>query len=225
MKVTHLGQAGLLFEKNGVHIMIDPYLSNSIEKVNSKSRRNIPIDERFFDIQPDVMIFTHSHLDHYDPETVCRFVNETTNVTVLAPSSVWGEVRKYGGSNNYVLFNPYTEWSVHGMTFISVRAEHSDPSAIGVIICDGDKKCYITGDTLYNSQILNELPKDIDYIFLPVNGKGNNMNMTDAARFVSHIGAKTAIPIHIGMFDNISAHDFECRNKMILNLYEEKQLY
>lgn len=169
MKVTHLGQAGLLFEKSGVHIMIDPYLSNSIEKVNTKSHRNIPIDERFFDVQPDIMIFTHSHLDHYDPETVCCFVNETTNVTVLAPSSVWGEVRKYGGSNNYVLFDSYTEWSAHGMTFVSVKAEHSDPSAIGVIICDGDKKCYITGDTLYNSKILNELPSDIDYIFLPKN--------------------------------------------------------
>ena len=169
MKVTHLGQAGLLFEKSGVHIMIDPYLSNSIEKVNTKSHRNIPIDERFFDVQPDIMIFTHSHLDHYDPETVCCFVNETTNVTVLAPSSVWGEVRKYGGSNNYVLFDSYTEWSAHGMTFVSVKAEHSDPSAIGVIICYWDKKCYITGDTLYNSKILNELPSDIDYIFLPKN--------------------------------------------------------
>lgn len=122
MKVTHLGQAGLLFEKDGIRIMIDPYLSNSIEKVNPKSRRKIPVDERFFDIQPDIMIFTHSHLDHYDPETVCRFVNEKTNVIVLAPSSVWGEVRKYGGSNNYVLFDSHTEWSTHGMTFVSVKA-------------------------------------------------------------------------------------------------------
>ncbi|MBR4061051.1 MAG: MBL fold metallo-hydrolase [Lachnospiraceae bacterium] len=225
MKVTHLGQAGLLFEKDGIRIMIDPYLSNSIEKVNPKNRRNVPINESFFELQPDVMIFTHNHLDHYDPETVCRFVNEKTNVTILAPSSVWVEIRKYGGNNNYVLFNPHTEWSAYGMTFMSVKAEHSDPAAIGVIICDGDKKCYITGDTLYNSKILNELPSDIDYIFLPINGKGNNMNMTDAARFVSSVGAKIAIPIHIGMFDNISAQDFECSNKMILNVYVETQLY
>ena len=36
MKVTYLGQAGLLFEKRGFKIMIDPYLSDSVEKINPK---------------------------------------------------------------------------------------------------------------------------------------------------------------------------------------------
>lgn len=225
MKVTHLGQAGLLFETNGVRIMVDPYLSNSIEKVNPKNYRRIPVNESFYDVKPDIMIFTHNHLDHYDPETVCRFINEDTNVTVLAPSSVWSEVRKYGGSNNYVLFNTHTEWTAYGIRFVAVKAEHSDSAAIGVIICDDEKKCYVTGDTLYNTEIFNELPLNLDYVFLPVNGKGNNMNMVDAARFVSRIGAKIAVPIHVGMFDDISANDLECDNKLILEVYKETQLY
>ena len=61
------------------------------------------VDESLFDIQPDVMVFTHNHLDHYDPETAPRFIGEHSALTVLAPSTVWGEVRKLGGKNNYVL--------------------------------------------------------------------------------------------------------------------------
>ena len=65
MKLTYLGQAGLLFEKAGFKIMIDPYLSNSVEK----------------------------------------FITCDSRITVLALQSVWNEVRKIGGKNNYSLWN------------------------------------------------------------------------------------------------------------------------
>ena len=78
MRITYLGQAGLLFENNDFKIMIDPYLSNSVEKNNPKNYRRVPVDECFFEIKPNVMIFTHNHLDHYDPETVEKFVTADT---------------------------------------------------------------------------------------------------------------------------------------------------
>lgn len=221
MKVTYLGQAGLLFEKNGFKIMIDPYLSDSVEKINPKNYRRVPIDESFFKIKPDVMIFTHNHLDHYDPETVSHFIDENSNITVLAPKSVWDEVRKIGGNNNYILFNRHTEWSENGIKFTAVKAEHSDITPIGVIIEDGERKYYVTGDTLYNEEIFGDIPSDIYALFLPVNGVGNNMNMTDAARFAKRINAERTVPIHIGMFDEITADEFDCKNKIIANIYKE----
>lgn len=224
MKVTYLGQAGLLFEKNGFKIMIDPYLSDSVEKINPKNYRRVPVDESFFKIKPDVMIFTHNHLDHYDPETVSHFIDENSNITVLAPKSVWDEVRKIGGSNNYILFNRHTEWSENGIKFTAVKAEHSDITPIGVIIDDGERKYYVTGDTLYNEEIFGDIPSDIYALFLPVNGVGNNMNMTDAARFVKRINAERTVPIHIGMFDEITADEFDCKNKIIANIYKEIML-
>ena len=221
MKVTYLGQAGLLFEKNGFKIMIDPYLSDSVEKINPKNYRRVPVDESFFKIKPDVMIFTHNHLDHYDPETVVHFIDENSNVTVLAPKSVWDEVHKIGGSNNYILFNRHTEWSENGIKFTAVKAEHSDITPIGVIIDDGERKYYVTGDTLYNEEIFGDIPSDIYALFLPVNGVGNNMNMTDAARFAKRINAEWTVPIHIGMFDELTADSFYCKNKVIPKIYKE----
>ena len=224
MKVTHLGQAGLLFEKAGLQIMIDPYLSNSVEKINPKNYRRIEVNESFFEMKPDVMIFTHNHLDHYDPETVEKFITRDSRITVLAPQTVWEEVRKFGGENNYVIFNRHTQWTQNEVLFTAVKAEHSDASAIGVIIDDGDKKYYITGDTLYNTEIFADIPEEIDVIFVPVNGAGNNMNMIDAKRFCEKIKAKAVVPIHCGMFDDVDVNEFECENKIVLKTYEKMRV-
>lgn len=224
VKITWIGQAGLLF-KTGKHIiMIDPYLSDSVGVKDPKKHRRVPVKEGIFDIKPNVIIFTHSHLDHYDPETVKKFITADSNILVLSPESVWNEARKTGGNNNYVLFNRHTEWSEDGIVFKAVKAEHSDPTPIGVIIETEDKKFYITGDTLYNEEIFADIPKDIYALFLPINGVGNNMNMIDAARFSKKIAPKITVPIHIGMFDDISSDEFLCDNKKILNLYEETEI-
>ena len=224
MKCIWLGQAGFLFRKDGFKIMVDPYLSNSVERINPKNYRRVPVNESFFEIKPDVMIFTHNHLDHYDPETVEKFITENSDILVLAPKSVWDEVRKIGGNNNYVLFNRHTSWTENGIKFTAVKAEHSDSAPIGVIIDDGEKKYYITGDTLYNEEIYEDIPDDIYALFLPVNGVGNNMNMTDATHFAKRVNAEKTVPIHIGMFDELTTEEFDCVNKVIAEIYKEIEL-
>lgn len=224
MKITYLGQAGLLFEKNDFKIMIDPYFSDSVKKINPDNYRRVPVLRSFLKIKPDVLIFTHNHLDHYDPKTVEKFITNETSITVLSPSSVWGEVRKRGGKNNYVLFDRHTTWSENGIKFTAVKAEHSDSYAIGVIIDDGEKKYYITGDTLYNDEIFPDIPPDIYAVFLPVNGVGNNMNMTDAKFFCEKINPGIAVPVHCGMFDSIDMNKFEYNNKVVPKIYEEIKL-
>ena len=92
-----------------------------------------------------------------------------------------------------------------------------------VIEAEG-KKLYVTGDTLYSDRIFEELPDDLDAVFLPVNGVGNNMNMTDAARFAKKCGARTAVPIHVGMFDSIDPADFPLENKTVRKIYEEMEI-
>ena len=89
LKITYLGQAGLLMESPACTVMIDPYLSDSVGETNPACHRRIPVDERFFSVKPDIMVFTHDHLDHYDPETVSRFLTFDTHITVLSPASVW----------------------------------------------------------------------------------------------------------------------------------------
>ena len=81
MKITWLGQAGFLLETSGLKIIIDPYLSESCLKLNPDLYRRMPIDEKYLEIEPDVIIITHDHLDHYDPETLKHYLNKNGGIT------------------------------------------------------------------------------------------------------------------------------------------------
>lgn len=225
MKITWLGQAGLLFETEGKKILIDPYLSDFVKTVNPKNYRRVPVDERFLQIKPDVILCTHNHLDHVDPETLKHYLREDTECLVLAPEGGWQEIRKFGGSNNYVRFQNGTEWTEGGVRFRAVFAEHSDPYAIGVILSAEGKNYYVTGDTLYSERVFESLPDtELEAVFLPINGVGNNMNAADAARFAKRTGAKYAVPIHFGLFDELDPHTFEHPNRVIPRYYQEIKL-
>ena len=225
MKITWLGQAGLLFEIDGVKIMVDPYLSDSVKEIQPHFWRRVPVDESLFEIKPDVIVLTHDHLDHTDPETLRHYLGEDTEVCVLASANAWEKVRKlFGGiKNNYVSFNEGTEWTEKGVHFKAVYANHSDIYAIGVLITVKNKTYYVTGDTLYDERILAALPRDIYAVFVPVNGVGNNMNMTDAKRFCEKIGS-IAVPMHCGLFDEKNMNDFEYKNKVVPEFYKEIRL-
>lgn len=47
-KITWFGQAGLLFEFDGLTVMVDPYLSDSVKSLNPEGCRRVPVDEAFF---------------------------------------------------------------------------------------------------------------------------------------------------------------------------------
>ena len=135
---------------------------------------------------------------------------------------------KYGGDHNYVMLNPHSVWSERGITFYAVHAEHSDRTAAGFILDDGEKTYYVSGDTLYNYDVIDEvleLVEDgVDYAFIPINGKGNNMNAKDAADFAYEIDAKCAVPIHWGLFDSIDPESFDYDNAKILEPFKPVEI-
>lgn len=230
MKVTWLTQAGLLFDTGKYKIMVDPYLSNSVaEQLDPEKYRRIPVEKSIFDVKPDMILITHDHLDHLDPETLEKFLVGTDKcITVIAGENAYFKARAIGGKHNYVLLSPHSVWSEGGVTIYSVRAEHSDRTAVGFIIDDGKDTFYVSGDTLYNYDVIDDvldLVEDgVSYAFLPINGVGNNMNASDAADFAYEIGAKCAVPLHYGLFDNIDPSCFDFEDTLLLETWKETTL-
>ena len=229
MKLTWLGQGGLLFENENVKVMVDPYATDSVGEKNAAKHRRFPFDEAFLNSDPDFILITHEHLDHLDPGTVEALISRASKpITFLAPENAYRRLAAYGGEHNYVMLNPHSVWSESGLTFYAVHAEHSDRTAVGFIIDDGEKTYYISGDTLYNYDVIDEvleLVEDgVDYAFLPINGKGNNMNAKDAADFAYEIGAKCAAPIHYGLFDELSPESFDFDDVMTLTPFKTVEL-
>lgn len=224
MKITWLTQSGLLFENGNIKIMVDPYFSDSAEKLDPKKKRRIPADISYLDCAPDVVLITHDHIAHLDPETIEMLIARAKKpITFLASASAYQKLVKFGGSHNYVMLNPHSVWSERGITFYAVHAEHSDRTAVGFILDDGEKTYYISGDTLYNYDVIDEVLElvddGVDCAFIPINGKGNNMNASDAADFAYEIDAKCAVPIHWGLFDSVNPESFDYDNAKILEPY------
>ena len=172
-----------------------------------------------------MLILTHNHLDHTDPDTLPHYLNNDGEILVLASGCAWQEVRKYGGNHNYVMFNRHTHFTYDDIEFRAVKAEHSDEYAIGVIIKAEGKNYYVTGDTLYNENVIKSLPKiKYEALFMPVNGVGNNMNFADAEKFARKVKAKNVVPVHIGLFDDITADGLRVTNKVTAKIYQEIKL-
>lgn len=229
MKVTWLTQAGLLLENSKIKIMIDPYLTDSLGEICPDKKRRIAADESFFEASPDVILITHAHIDHLDMTTLKRVLDGCkTPALVLASESAYNKVLEIGGAHNYVLLAPHSVWSENGITFYSVRAEHSDRDAVGFIIDDGKQTFYVSGDTIYNYDVIDDVldlaPDGVDFAFLPINGRGNNMNARDAADFAYEIGAKCAIPVHYGLTDDVTPEEFDFDDRIILEPYKETML-
>ncbi len=225
MKITWLTQSGLLFENGNVTIMVDPYFTNSLGEIYPDKNRRIEADLSFLDKAPDVILITHEHADHLDEGTLKMLIERTKKpITFIAPENAYRKLVKFGGEHNCVMLNPHSVWSERGITFYAVHAEHSDRTAVGFILDDGEKTYYVSGDTLYNYDVIDEvleLVEDgVDFAFLPINGKGNNMNAKDAADFAYEIDAKCAIPVHWGLFDSINPESFDYDSVKILEPYE-----
>ena len=229
MKVTWLTQSGLFFDNKKLKILVDPYLSDSLAKENPEKARRISVDESFFDIKPDVILITHDHVGHLDVVTLKRFLDAAEKpVLVMSGEAGYRKLKTLGGGHNYVMLSPHSVWSEGGVTFYSVHAEHTERTAVGFIIDDGKKTFYISGDTLYNYDVIDDVldlaPDGVDFAFLPISGQNNNMNARDAADFAYEIGAKCAIPIHYGLVDDRTPDEFDFDDRIILEPYKETTL-
>ena len=220
MKVLYLGQAGLLVKCGDRLIMIDPYLSDSLSKVNGALSRRVGIDESFLQLNPDILLITHAHQDHYDPATLAHYLTANSGITVMCPQSVWGDIRKYGGNNRYIRMSKGTCVTQYDVRIRAIMADHSDEYGIGFCIDDGKHILYHTGDTLFNKYIFEDLDLTPDIIALPVNGEGNNMNPADARRFAERTGARNVILLHIGLLDDKRVEPW-ADNVIVPRIYEE----
>ncbi len=222
MKVTWLTKSALLFQNENINILVDPATPSFIGGER--------IEERFWEKlsakKANVILITHEHPGHLDADVISRLIdNADAPITFLAPYNAYKKLKEIGRGQNYVMLNRHSVWSERGVTFYAVTAEHSDRTAAGFIIDDGDKTYYVSGDTLYNYDVIDdvlELVEDgADYAFLPINGRDNSMNAKDASDFAYEIGAKNAIPVHFGAGEGVDPESFDFEDAIIPEPFRE----
>ena len=204
MKVTWLGQSGYVFDYKGQRLLIDPFFSDIVEKKQGFKRlmqAPFSIDA----LNPSVIFITHNHLDHFDPIALPQIHSFYPAIPIIGPASVIKKANEMG-------FNPSVLKQIDkgkkielGNFFITATAAyHSDPFSVGCLIELGDKTIYYSGDTILTEFLLGDIlsltNRQIDIVFIVINGRLGNMNVDEAIDLTVKLNPKLAIPMHYGMF-------------------------
>lgn len=198
MKIRFLGQSGYILKSGNTEIIIDPYLSDSVNRVAGRPR-TLPIPINPKDIICDAVICTHNHLDHLDPDTVME-INE--NQFYITTNEGVAELKKLGRENAAAL-NVGDSIKVGDFQITAVFADHT-VEAFGLIVKAENKTLYFSGDTLYNEKLFQISEYAPDITFICINGRLGNMNVDEALVTAKKIGAKINIPNHYDMFESNS---------------------
>ena len=195
--VRWIGQSGYILRDGETEICIDPYLSNVVDRIAKRGRMvDAPVSPE--ELRSDVIICTHNHLDHVDIDAIPLMNKE--NMLFLAPSHA-KETLFDCGVTRYSAFDEGDTYTVGNFKLTAVFADHSVP-AVGVLVENGGYTLYFSGDTEYNDRLCELSCRNIDIMFICINGKLGNMNVDDAARLTRIISPKIGIPNHYGMFES-----------------------
>lgn len=207
---THIffvGQAGFIIKSaSGQMLAIDLYLSDCVERAegNTGFKRLLPKILSPNDIQFDVVVCTHQHLDHFDADAIPQMIC-TGRTELLCSKDCIGLTEQlglgyYGSKIKYV--KPFESYDIGDFHIDFVNCDHgtSAPGAVGLVVNVDGKKIYETGDTRLRLNHIDEVPNNIDVLIAPINGAFGNMDEYDCAKFAEVLKPALTIPCHYGMF-------------------------
>ena len=222
LHVWWLGQSGFLLQYNGLHLLFDPYLSDSLSaKYANTNKPHTRISERVIDpaqlTMIDVVTSSHNHTDHLDAETLLPILAASPTAKLVIPEAnrVFVADRLKCHPAWPIGLTAGQSVTVSGVTLHGVPAAHNELTVdekgqhlyMGFVAEIGPYKVYHSGDTLWYDGIVETLaPFGVDLAFLPINGNkperrvAGNLSPDEAALLGRRIGAKLVIPHHYDLF-------------------------
>lgn len=201
--IVWLGQAGFLFvADNGKKIMLDPYASDSCERLCGFKRLSA-FPYKADELSCDALLISHQHEDHYDMDYVPN-LSKKCNMKIFAAPSAAALCKRDGIDMTTITeIQRGQKFEFEGIKMQGVFSDHGEmaPDALGFIIDFGTLTVYITGDTGYNVEKLKEaVGLKPDVLIAPINGAFGNLNEEEAAKLTVDIGANYIIPCHYWTF-------------------------
>lgn len=210
-----LGQGGFAFKNAAGRILfVDPYLSDSVAVIDGPEwARLFPPPISPFGAPVDLIIATHDHPDHADPQTIPALMAANPGCLLAGPGSVISLARRWGlPTERLVRLDRGATIEVSGFMVHARYAEHTADSISIVIEINGTRIAH-TGDGLYSARLSAELAEAAPAALIAViNGKLGNMGPQDAARLAFEVDPGIVIPCHYGMFrqNTVDPAEFLC---------------
>jgi L-ascorbate metabolism protein UlaG (beta-lactamase superfamily) len=211
-----LGQSGFLVAWQGRHLLLDPYLSDSLtrkyadtDKPHERMTELVIEPERLGFV--DVVTASHAHTDHLDPDTL----RALSGVAIVAPEAHQSLVVERAGVEPLGIDDGETV-EVAGFAITAVPAAHEEIERdaagrmlhLGYVVRCGGYAIYHAGDTIPYDDLAARVRAvaDVDVALLPINGRLTERRVTgnlwgdEAAEVARAIGARVAVPMHFELF-------------------------
>ena len=218
-----LGQSGFLLQWQGVHVLLDPYLSDSLTKKYAQTDRphvrmtELVIDPARLSVA-DIATSTHNHTDHLDAETLCPILVAKPSLKLLIAEAnrTFVADRLKIDPAIAIGLDDGNSVEISGVRFSGIasahetveRDEHGRAKFLGYVLQFGGWTIYHSGDTVRYEGMTEKLkPFKIDVALLPINGRAperripGNLFGREAAQLAKDIEAKLVIPCHFEMFE------------------------
>jgi L-ascorbate metabolism protein UlaG (beta-lactamase superfamily) len=216
-----LGQSGFLIQYQSKHLLLDPYLSDSLTKKYADTpKTHVRMTERVIAPEQlefiDVVTSSHNHTDHLDTETLVPLMQVNPDLNIVVPKAnlefaahrLQVSRERLTSITDVVRLGPFTFHAVPAAHEELEIDEEGNHKYIGLLIEVGDYAIYHSGDTLLYNGMVDILKKwTIDVALLPINGRdpkrgvAGNLSGEEAAQLAKDIGAQLVVPCHFDMFE------------------------
>ena len=223
--IVWLGQAGFWIDTGAHRILIDPYLSDSLArkyagKINDH-RRMMPPPATVEDLpRPDIVLITHAHTDHMDPDTLGPLSGRFPDLPFVVPAARLETARERIGAGARLVPVDAGERlePLPGLWLEVTPAAHetleTDAAGrhvfLGFSISSGGVRLWHSGDCVPFAGLgglLRRLRPDV--ALLPVNGRDparlaagipGNFTLDEAIALAREAEVRLLLPHHFGMF-------------------------
>jgi L-ascorbate metabolism protein UlaG (beta-lactamase superfamily) len=217
-----LGQSGFLVRWRGRHLLLDPYLSDSLtKKYEQTDKPHVRMTARV--VSPhkldfiDVVTSSHNHTDHLDAETLQPLFRANPGLQLVIPEANRAFVTERLGlpADHPVGLDAGQSVTLGPFTFTPVPAAHEQLDRdeagrclyLGYVVQCGPWTIYHSGDTVRYPGMSEMLARwKLDLALLPINGRhpsrrvAGNLSGAEAAQLAKDIGADLVVPCHYEMF-------------------------
>lgn len=227
VRLYWLGQAGFVVEAGSVRLLVDPYLSDSLAR-KYRGTRYAHVRMMASPIQPaeidrvDLVLCTHRHTDHMDPDTLQPLARAFPALRFLVPRASMAEAERRCGVGSDRLIGVDAEDVVEPVRGVRVRPvvsahESPEPDAdgrhewLGYVIDLGGLRIYHSGDCVpYDGLVETVRRLAPDVALLPVNGRDQarsangvpgNFTLDEATALCRESRVPAMVAHHYGLFD------------------------
>jgi L-ascorbate metabolism protein UlaG (beta-lactamase superfamily) len=218
-----LGQSGFLIKWAGKHLLLDPYLSDSLTKKYAATNKphvrmtELVIDPARLDFV-NIVTSSHNHTDHLDAETLMPLMQANPKLKMVIPEAnrafVAERIKCEAGWPIGLVASQSIEIQDFKITAVPAAHEAIDKDAqgrclyLGYVVQFGGFTIYHSGDTVLYPEMAPLLrPFEVDVAFLPINGRdpkrgvAGNLDCVEAAALGKAIEAQYVLPCHYDMFE------------------------